>query len=435
MREPAPVPSQLKPSIPQDVSDLILRALVKDPARRTPSAAALREEIEAVMAHHRFNSSPAAVAQFFKDTLGERLAEFGPTQNGPFTGSFPSVTGSNSARPPPPPPTTTGEMAAPMDTRVGARSVPGGMPAVASAAASRPPAPPAAPAEGEEERTEMYRPAQQGLIAPQAMPPPPPPLAVAPHARPTAPARPSLSHGAGVPAVPPRASLSSAPAVPARASGSMAPPAQPAAARMAQVAQAPAAHVPATRAPLTAVARPPAASAPGRGSALKWVGLGALGVLILAGAGLLVPRLVGGGGVEVINLEPGEQLFIAGLHVDDVGAMNLDDANQHIVSTAVKGKIHRFGIAVHKDVIDVHTLPEAQLDEGSKATLHVGGTKGCFVKLGNAMAPGSTPISASIEAGKVLEVSVACLNQQPWSRAVLAMPDQEVEVLPPTRKH
>ena len=78
VREPAPVPSQLKPSIPQDVSDLILRALVKDPSRRTPSAAALREEIEAVMAHHRLNSSPAAVAQFFKDTLGDRLAEYAP---------------------------------------------------------------------------------------------------------------------------------------------------------------------------------------------------------------------------------------------------------------------------------------------------------------------------------------------------------------------
>nr|WP_257463304.1 serine/threonine-protein kinase [Archangium lipolyticum] len=83
LSEPPPVPSRLNPNIPQDVSELILRALVKDPARRTPSAAAMREEIEAVMAHHRLNSSPAAVARFFKTTLGERLAEFGSTGNGP----------------------------------------------------------------------------------------------------------------------------------------------------------------------------------------------------------------------------------------------------------------------------------------------------------------------------------------------------------------
>ncbi|QRN94359.1 serine/threonine protein kinase [Archangium violaceum] len=91
LSEPTPVPSRLDPKIPKDVSDLILRALVKDPARRTPSAAALREEIEAVMAHHRLNSSPAAVAWFFKTTLGERLAEFEPTQNGPVLGSLPNA--------------------------------------------------------------------------------------------------------------------------------------------------------------------------------------------------------------------------------------------------------------------------------------------------------------------------------------------------------
>jgi serine/threonine protein kinase len=98
VREPAPVPSQIKPSIPQDVSDLILRALVKDPSRRTPSAAALREEIEAVMAHHRLNSSPAAVAQFFKDTLGDRLAEYAPaTATSAGSGSHPRVPGPGDA--------------------------------------------------------------------------------------------------------------------------------------------------------------------------------------------------------------------------------------------------------------------------------------------------------------------------------------------------
>ncbi|WNG50851.1 serine/threonine protein kinase [Archangium minus] len=106
VREPAPVPSQLMPNIPQDVSALILRALVKDPARRTPSAAALREEIEAVMARHRLNSSPAAVAQFFKDMLGAQLAEFGPTQNGPQPRTRSGAVAV--PRPPPPPPEAVG---------------------------------------------------------------------------------------------------------------------------------------------------------------------------------------------------------------------------------------------------------------------------------------------------------------------------------------
>ncbi|WP_395833588.1 protein kinase [Archangium violaceum] len=105
-REPAPMPSQLNPNIPQDVSALILRALVKDPARRTPSAAAMREEIEAVMARHRLNSSPAAVAQFFNATLGERLAEFGPTQNGPQPRTSSGVVAVQ--RPPAPPPEAVG---------------------------------------------------------------------------------------------------------------------------------------------------------------------------------------------------------------------------------------------------------------------------------------------------------------------------------------
>ncbi|MET0404438.1 MAG: serine/threonine-protein kinase, partial [Cystobacter sp.] len=85
VREPAPVPSQLKPEIPQEVSDIILRTLEKDRMKRTPSAAALREEIEALMARLGLHSSPAEVARFFLSTLGDRLADFGPIT--PATGS------------------------------------------------------------------------------------------------------------------------------------------------------------------------------------------------------------------------------------------------------------------------------------------------------------------------------------------------------------
>ncbi|MCY1073043.1 serine/threonine-protein kinase [Archangium lansingense] len=206
--EPAPVPSQLEPNIPRDVSDLILRALVKDPARRTPSAAAMREEIEAVMAHHRLNSSPAAVAQFFKATLGERLAEFGPAQNGPPLGSFPSVGGQ--------PRTAAGAVAAP-----------------------RPPAPLPA-AVGADERTEVCRPARRGRPSPNVLPPKPPT----------------------------KNTLASAPAVPAED---------------------------------LAAAKP---AAP-RSSPLKWVVMVVIGFLTVGGAGVVVPKLLSGGGVEVGGREPG----------------------------------------------------------------------------------------------------------------------------------
>ncbi|HZI06235.1 MAG TPA: protein kinase, partial [Archangium sp.] len=255
VREPAPVPSQLKPTIPQDVSDLILRALVKDPARRTPSAAVMREELEAVMAHHRLNSSPAAVAQFFKTMLGDRLAEFGPTNApGGSTGSHPSIPGTGSATRVPS--GGTGELAAPQGTgsRPAVGPSTGSRPSLGSGtgqyggagpSATRPPAPPPAtpPApplatpleiplatQGADERTEVYRPAQQGLIAPKALPPEPPTVAQGPAARaslsgvpvvppphPTVPSRPAVM--VPPPAVPPRASLSGTPAVPPRASG------------------------------------------------------------------------------------------------------------------------------------------------------------------------------------------------------------------------
>ncbi|HLT28671.1 MAG TPA: protein kinase [Myxococcaceae bacterium] len=87
VREPAPNPSELNPSIPQDVSDVVLRALVKDPSRRTPSAGVVHEELEAVMVRHRMTSTPFAVAQFFKEVLEDKLAEFAP----PNTGSNPSI--------------------------------------------------------------------------------------------------------------------------------------------------------------------------------------------------------------------------------------------------------------------------------------------------------------------------------------------------------
>ncbi|MFY0566265.1 serine/threonine-protein kinase [Archangium lansingense] len=482
VREPAPVPSQLKPNIPQDVSDLILRALVKDPARRTSSAAAMREEIEAVMAHHRLNSSPAAVAQFFKGTLGDRLAEFGPTNNPGTTGSHPSVAGTGSA--PRVPSGSTGEMVAPPITgsRPALNAGTGQYGAVPPPPpAARPPAPPSAPPPGTQapdERTEVYRPVQQGLIAPNALPPEPPtdavaapapapvrpslssapvvppppptaasrPSAMPPPATAPAPARPSLGSVPAVhsprpsgpaPAVPPRASLGSAPAVtgsrPALqpsvpVSGRTATQMSPAAAQVGAPSAAPRAAAP-QAAPSMSAARP----AP-KSSALKWAVLGVAGLLVVGGAAVVVPKLLSNGGVEIVNRESGEQIYVAGLRVEDPQGLDLEGANQLVVSTAMNGRLHRFGIPVSKEVIDVRTLPEARPEPGSKGTLRVGGLPGCFVKLGPDMLPGATPVSAPIEAGVELQVIVTCPNQPVWSRWVMAVPGQELEVLPLPKK-
>ncbi|MFY0521885.1 protein kinase domain-containing protein [Archangium gephyra] len=481
VREPAPVPSQLKPTIPQDVSDLILRALVKDPARRTPSASAMREEIEAVMAHHRLNSSPAAVAQFFKATLGDRLAEFGPTTApGGSTGSHPSIQGTGSATRVPS--GGTGELAAPPGTGSrpavgsGTGQFGGAAPSATRSPAPPPATPPAPPLEtplevplatqGADERTEVYRPAQQGLIAPKALSPEPPTVLqppvparasmsgvpVVPPPHPTVPSRPAAM--VPPPAVPPRASMSGVPAVPPRPSGPApaVPPrtsmpsvsavtgSRPALQPSVPVSPRTATQVAPTAAPVGAPPRAPAAPAPQaamsaarpapRPSALKWAVLGVAGLLVVGGAAVVVPPLLSAGGVEIVNREPGEQLYVAGLRVEDARGLNLEGASQFVVSTSMNGRLRRFGIPVSKDVIDVRALPEARPEPGSKGTLRVGGMPGCFVKLGPDMLPGATPVSAPIAAGMELQVTVTCPNQPVWSRWVMAVPGQELEVVP-----
>jgi hypothetical protein len=157
-------------------------------------------------------------------------------------------------------------------------------------------------------------------------------------------------------------------------------------------------------------------------------------VLFVGGAGVVVSKAFSGGGVEIVNREPGEQLYVVGLRVEDPSGFSMEGATQNVVSTAVNGQLRRFGIAVRKDVIDVRTLPEARPEPGSKGKLHVGGQPGCFVKVGAEMAPGATPVSMSIEAGREIEVLVTCPNQPVWTRWVMAVPGQDVEVLPLPKK-
>jgi hypothetical protein len=354
VRDPAPVPSQLKPEIPQEVSDLILRALEKDRMRRTPSAAALREEIEALMARHGLHSSPAEVARFFLNTLGDRLAEFGPIS--PATGSFPVVVSASNS------PTRTGPA-----------------PILKGSTGETPMVPP---------------PAAAALSAVMAVPVPP-----------------------ATPAAPPTVAS--------------APPATPAASPTVVSAPptTPAAPPTVVSAPPTTPAAPPAAAvvpAASRSFPVRWVVAGVIGLLSLIAVGVGVAASRSGASVEVINREPGEQLYVAGLRVEDPQALDPKEVRQRIISTSVEGRLRRFGLAVREDVLDVRTLTETRPVPGSQGTLSVSEPTGCLVEVDGRMAPGTTPVSLPIEAGRELEVRVSCPQHPTWTRRVMAVPGQEV---------
>ena len=500
VREPAPVPSQLKPSIPQDVSDLILRALVKDPSRRTPSAAALREEIEAVMAHHRLNSSPTAVAQFFKDTLGDRLAEYAPAAaSSSGSGSHPRIpspdgqstsssarlagaaassgTGSGSR------PNLTGSRPGVTGSRPAAGSNPGSNPGARSGSGPRPMpagatptgngtgvgvAPPESPVSLEIERTEQVKLKQAANT--QARGPSSPPSTSTRSvggAPPAAPQAPNTSTRSGLKQMPTAPSTTGIPAVASaahQASSPQAPAPQPARPSMAvpavavaaaprpntQVGPAPAppqrtpgpatsaraalqspAPVPAQPAPVAQPAAVQAAPAvtpqPAPASSRKWIAIVA-GLVLLAAVALGVIRMTsGGGGIEVINLAPGERLYIEGLRVE--GSPQIDKPGTLRVSTAVEGTLRRFGTTERRDRIDVNTIPEALPQPGSTGTLSIAaGATGCRVKVGSELLDGSPPMEASIEAGKELEVLITCPSQPVRSQWVMAVRGQTVEV-------
>ncbi|WP_224249567.1 serine/threonine-protein kinase [Hyalangium gracile] len=488
VREPAPVPSQLKPSIPQDVSDLILRALVKDPARRTPSAAAMREEIEAVMAHHRLNSSPAAVAQFFKDTLGDRLVEYAPaaasspgsgshprvnpisgeaspsdtrssarlagsaTSAGTGSGSRPNLTGSRpgTGSGPRPNPNATPSPR----TGSGPRPIPASQPAQAvSAEAASAEAESAEQARVKQAAGQQARPSQTGQrpalgssaggTAPspasrsgiRAMPAAgaSPQASAAPAAvaqGPTTGQRPSVAAPAVAVATAsaprPSQQVASPAPVPRNSAPVQAPAAQ---SRVAIPAVAPA---PVPVAPAPAVTPPPEPEpAPSR----NWLVIGLVALVVLGGGGFLAMRMLGGGGgIEVVNLAPGENLYIGGLRVD--ASPRIDKPGALLVSTAMKGRLHRFGRTERRDRIDARTIPEAgSLQEGSKGTLNVTGeTEGCSVQVGGQMLPGKTPLKAPIDAGKELDVVILCPGGGSSSVSVMAVPGQEVEIAPRTAK-
>ena len=168
------------------------------------------------------------------------------------------------------------------------------------------------------------------------------------------------------------------------------------------------------------------ASAASRAFPVRWVVAGVIGLLSLIAVGVAVAGSRSGASVEVLNREPGEQLYVAGLRVEDPQALEPKEVRQRIISTSVEGRLRRFGLAVREDVLDVHTLTETTPVPGSQGTMNVSEPAGCLVEVDGRMAPGKTPVSLSIEAGRELEVRVSCPQLPTWSRRVMAVPGQEV---------
>ncbi|WP_044199803.1 serine/threonine-protein kinase [Hyalangium minutum] len=491
VREPAPVPSQLKPSIPQDVSDLILRALVKDPSRRTPSAAAMREEIEAVMAHHRLNSSPAAVAQFFKDTLADRLSEYAPagasTSSG--SGSHPRLNAGG-----------TGDLESPSNTRSSARlagaasgsgtgsgsrpNLTGSRPGTGSGpvatpnpksgsgprpiptAATQPPAEAASAEAAEQARMrqaagQQARPSTSSRPALGAVPQAPSSGSTRSGIRqmPTAQGAPAqvMAQGntAPVAAVAPsqtgqRPSVVGTPAVAVATAPVSRPSTQVAAHAPAPRPSVPAPNQAPSRTAMPAVPSPapipnpipvaatttPASVQPEvaePSSSKTWI-LVAVGAVLLAIVGFIAMRVMSSGdGIQVINLAPGEKLYIGGLQVDSK-APRVEKPGALLVSTAMDGKLRRFGRTERRDRIDVRTIPEALPQPGSTGTLSlVGNIKGCTIKIGENVLPESSA-KTSIEAGKELPVIITCPGGDGLAVSVMAVPGQEVELDPWPKK-
>ncbi|WP_375745494.1 protein kinase [Corallococcus interemptor] len=547
VREPAPVPSQLRPHIPQDVSDLILRALVKDPARRTPSAAAMREEIEAVIAHHRLSSSPASVAQFFKEALGDRLSEYAPSSiAGSGTGSNPRAlmpgTGSHSrnlgtgsgsdmrapsdlSRPPvrggsgsmprmePPPVASPPEPAERGTEVVSVSSPPVASPPVAPpvAAAPRPSRPAAAPPTSPLPPPSAVRPAASAnvptrvgpppqaparpsvsvpSVAPMTAAPPPPPVSAMPpppphggtHAQygvahvqqggaPQPQAGAYAQGGASQPqagayapqggahapqagayapqggASQPQAGAHAPQGGSPRTSGthappttgthaayggshpsSVAPPPPPVSTPMAPPARAPAAHVAPPPAPVHAVS--PTAQAPAAEATAKGLTPGQRKGLIVGGvalvlAGLALVFLLPKGGVEVRNAQEGERVYVSGVLLDTNQGLPEGTAGW-LISTAVDGKLHRFGKVPRSEHIDLRTLADAPPQAEARGTLSVTGAQGCRVALGSQVLEGQTPLSSQMPAGREFEVRVTCGGKPDLVRWVMAVPGQGV---------
>lgn len=407
-----PDPRQAIPSLPDDVVDIMQKALAKNPDERFQSAGEFREAIEEVMMRNRYRSSPVDVAHYVRDLLGERLKDFTPqglTDPGsPRPASNPSM---QALTPSPLTPSNFRRSA----TLEGATQGDGPRTAVVGPPSQRPSAPRGSgltPAPGTgltpKPTTGLTpRPSATGLTpkpsatghtpVPTGLTPKPSATGHTPVPTGTTP-RPSATGHTPVPMPPPPGSV---PLVP---SGPLA----------------------GTQGPVAAPLE--TGDAAGDRGRSPWVlVLGGLVAAVVAGA-VVIFSLGGGPAVEVSSLRPGETLFISGLEVDPLTLRPQPDAPPVVVAVAVNGELKRMGTAKVGKVLDLQPLFEAS-GEGQTARLSVTTKQpGCKVELDGKAAASPTPLSTSIPAGKAMELKVACGDKPAWTRRLLAVPGQQIEV-------
>ncbi len=404
---PVADPRQAVPSLPEDVCELVFRALEKSPDERFQSAGEFREAIEEVMARHGYRSSPIDVSHYVRDLLGEHLKDFSPASiaevGGPRSNSNPLLAIAQSP-----------SQLTPTGGEPGGASQAGQPKTGVVSRPSAPRAPGATPSGG----------VARALRPSGLMPAPGPtrPSGLTPAPGPTRPSgltpRPSGSTPVPGPAARPSGSLSR----PSPQSGSLP-----------KVAPADGSDAgPLLVAELVAVAEAPPAPRRRVGPLI----FGGLVVVAAAVGGglLLMPR--GEAQVEIANLQANEQLFISGVEVDPLTLAPQQTEAPVVVSVAVGGALKRMGTAKVGKVLDLQPLFEASASPGQTARLTVSSAEpGCPVEIDGTPAKGSTPLTANVAAGEVLELKVLCEGKPAWVRKILAAPGQQLDIstAPPQR--
>lgn len=387
MREPPVRPSKHNPEVPEDLANLALLALEKDPARRIPSAGHLREEVEQLMARHGLSASPTAVAKFFMDELGPQLAEFSPSAS--TTGvavTDPFATARPGSSPPPnrPMPESVPIDLGPEPRPASRRTTETAQPPLRPAPPVRTESRPAQPAQRmiataesralprqqsmeQSDKTEIGDPLQ---LAPQPPPPayqPPRPMASPP--RPIAPVKPP----------------------------------EPA---------------------------PPTVRAPERSASRgKLIAIGLVALLLICAGGAFAVFHQSRGGA-IIGLDPDETVYVQGLRVEP--ATYVLTANEPlIVATAVSGTMHRLGrVTPERGHLNLRSLIEVPASTES-VTVHVKGKdKSDCEMVGNGKVLGHTNSEIVMEAGKEIELQLRCQGNTIWSHWALAAPGQDLDITP-----
>ncbi|RYZ35932.1 MAG: serine/threonine protein kinase, partial [Myxococcaceae bacterium] len=176
-------------------------------------------------------------------------------------------------------------------------------------------------------------------------------------------------------------------------------------------------------------ARPPAATEtpPASGKGLtpgqrRGMVVGGISVIL---AGLALVFVLPGGGVEVRNAQAGERVYVSGVLLAADRSLP-EDPGGWLVSTAVDGRLRRFGKVSKAEHIDLRTLADAAPQADAKGMLSVTGPAGCRVALGSQVLESATPLVSPLPAGREFEVRVTCGGKPDVVRWVMAVPGQSV---------